>query len=278
MRRSPSLGHLPDALAPRVETHQGYADRSLVSGRVKGVEGERLDRRAPVRLEGRGRVEESLEFAFAQRAEGVAERPGAVEEVLLGLVPTSSDQVIARTVEGLPDHRDRDRRQLRLPVRPADQVTQDVVDHPCFGRSEGDLLGADEPADEREPAVEDDGGSARGLGAVLPFPVHGERPDIQRVDPTRQAGADAVRLDAEGTRDVFVLVLDVPEDERPVSETDHAEHERLHQCGLATARFAEDEDVGVGHRDGVVVDPSHRVAVEGTTGEDVEPHRGSGRR
>src|SRR3954454_6941077 len=97
------LGHFPDALAPRVEAHQGYADRSLVSGRLKGIEGQGLDRCAPVRLEGRRCIEHPLEFAFAQRAEGVAERSGAVEEVLLSLVPTSSHQAAGRTVEGLPD-------------------------------------------------------------------------------------------------------------------------------------------------------------------------------
>ena len=93
MRAVTRLGHLANALAPGVEAHQRDADGGLVAGRVQRVERQRLDRRPPVGLEGRGRVEESLEFALAQRAQGVAQRPGAVEEVLLGVVAAGVDQV-----------------------------------------------------------------------------------------------------------------------------------------------------------------------------------------
>src|SRR3954451_4798260 len=92
------LGHLANPLAPGVEANQGDADGALVAGRVERVERQRLDRGAPVRLKRRGRVEEPLELALAQRPQGVTQRPTPVQEVLPAVVAARLDELSARVV------------------------------------------------------------------------------------------------------------------------------------------------------------------------------------
>ena len=240
------------------------------------LQGEGLDGGAPVGVEGGGGVEEAGELAFAEDAEGVAEPAGGVVEVAARVVAAVGDELVGGLVEGGPELGQGHGGELGLGAVPAGEVAQHSGDGAALGGGERDVLGADEAADQGEPAGEEDGAAAVCLGGVEVGPAVSERSGVEGVDASGEAGADAERVDAEGAGDVLVLVLDVAEDQGAVAEADHPEQEGLDQGALAAAGFAEDEDVGVGDGDGVVGDPAHRVAVEGSSGEDVEPHRGAG--
>ena len=80
------LGHLAHALAPGVEAHQGDADGGLVAGRVQRLRDSVWIGARQFGWKVDGGVEQPFSVALAQRPEGVAQRPGAVVEVLPGVV------------------------------------------------------------------------------------------------------------------------------------------------------------------------------------------------
>ena len=131
-----------------------------------------------------------------------------------------------------------------------------------LGRTErdgtvADLLGADQAAEQGEPAGEHDRRAALDFGCVERVPACAEGSERERVDPGRQALADRDRLDAEGSAQGFVLVLGVAQDEGPVAEAHHPQAERLDRGRLAHAGLAEGEQV--------------RVADTGMSGSSTQP-------
>ena len=139
-------------------------------------------------------------------------------------------------------------------------------------------LGADQAADEGEPASEHDRAAALGLGGVEVGPAVAQRSEVERVDAGGQPVADRERFDPERAAQLFVLVLRVTEDQHPVAEVEHPQDERLGGGRLAAAGFAEAEHVGVGDRHVVAEHPAERVGVEAAARQLVDAHLGAGGR
>ena len=158
-------------------------------------------------------------------------------------------------------------------------LTTCLLDGPERDRGGADALGADQAADEGEPAAEDDRGPAlgrlRGPGCPSRWP---SGPNASGLIRAGRPGPIANGLHAEEPAQRFVLVLGVAQDQGAVAEVHHPQDERLGGGGLAAAGFAEADDVGVGDRDVVAQDPPERVGVERAPGQHVDAHLGAGGR
>ena len=165
IRTSPGSASSRMPRPQRVQAGQGDADR-LVAERFEPGQAQRLDRRPPVDIDGGVVVEQAGEGAGDQLAEGVAEQPGLVEEM-----PSSTRSGTAATRSsvgsssschscGMVTSRIR---AVAVPV--AGQVLQGGLDDDLVGGPErhpvfADALAADQPADQGEPAAENDRGPA----------------------------------------------------------------------------------------------------------------------
>ncbi|MDN5797964.1 MAG: hypothetical protein L0H79_19770 [Intrasporangium sp.] len=276
------VGGFAHGAAPGVEAGQGDADGVVTEGLEPG-EAQGLDGGVPVDVDGGVVVEQAGQGPGDELAEGVAQEPGVVEELLPAGVPAFGDEGVGGRIERLPQLGDGDLPQPALPVGVAGEVGEGGLDDDLVGGPERDpgvaeALAADVAADQGEPAGEDHRGPGLCGRGVEVLPALAEGAEREGVDPGGQAVADGEGLDAEGVAELLVLVLGVAEDEGAVAELHHPQHERLDGCTLAAAGFAEGEDVGVGDGHVVAQDPAERVGVEAATGELVDAHLRAGRR
>jgi hypothetical protein len=183
----PWCGDLAHAAAPAVQADQGDADR-LVSEGVEPGQRQRLDGGVPVDGDVGVVVEQAGQGTGDELAEGVAQQPSLVEEVLAVPEPALLDQGVGGLVEVVPQLRDGGLDQGRVSGGVPGEVAQGGLDDGLLRGPEGDTFGADALAadqgpHEGQPAAEHDGGAvACFLGRQL-GPAFGERAQAEGVDP-----------------------------------------------------------------------------------------------
>ena len=212
-----------------------------------------------------------------QRTEGVPHGPGLVEEVLAGGVAAVLDELVARSVQRRPQLRDGD---LAHPVGARGvpgQVADDLADGSLGRRPERHVLRADQTSDQQQPAGEHHRRAALRLRGGQPGPVVAQRPEVQRVDPRRQAVTHGVRLHSQRPAQRLVLVLDVTQDQRAVAEGHLPQGEHLDRAGLPATGRPEEDHVRVGDTGDAVQRPADRIGVESAVGEVVDAQLRTGR-
>ena len=214
-------------------------------------------------------------------AQGVPQQSGFVEEVPGGGVPALFDQLRGGGVEQVPQGGDGGLDQVGVAVGVPGEQPQPGLDDVLLHGPKGhgglsDALGTDLPAQQGQPPPEHDRCPGLRLTRVQVLPALRQGPERERVDPGGQPGPDPERLHPHNGAKGFVLVLGVSQDQGAVPEVHHPQDERLGGGGLATAGFAEADDVGIADRAVAAQASPERVGVECPAGQHVDAHLGAG--